>query len=620
MTHGAALSYNNHHVGAQNAPSNVGYNPTHVNNNNRGGGGGGHRYGSDTAVPIKEGDFYSKFLVVAKKGEGTFSEVLECKSKASILATNDNGTTSPDPNAGSVAVKRLKTKYPHIHAANKNREIQAMRRLSNHPNVLKMKEILFEPKTGTLYIILDLMDMNLFEYIRTRKQYIAENRIRFYMLQLIDALRYIHKSGIFHRDVKPENILVKNDTIRLADFGSCRSREARQPFTEYISTRWYRAPECLLTDGYYDYKMDVWAVGCVFFELNRLAPLFPGHNEIDQIDKIHRLMGTPPPELLAKFKRSRTMSFNFPQRARDQDLLDKLLENVPQEGVDLFTRLLTYDPEARITMEDALHHLYITKLIDKLKKRREEKMTSVAPAAENTGRGSPNRMRNLERAIIRQSPNKATDSSKVVPNQQHAGKTTVSPDNKQQATVIVKKPSPGLEKQIHRTNAELRNTKKIVQNIRAKAENDANNLESPTFNNNSNNKKTKDTETKKKYISKSLDNIANLAQAGAIKSSENPEFNPFYTKSPSNNKSRGQKITLPAAIDKAASPRNPISPHHSSGLSLLQNANSGSTSLGGSQSNLTHLQKLNNLQSTNVKLPYLSHSLGSLQERTRNCL
>ena len=90
-------------------------------------------------------------------------------------------------------------------------------------------------------------------------------------------------------------------------------------------------------------------------------------------------------------------------------------------------------------------------------------MTSVAPAAENTGRGSPNRMRNLERAIIRQSPNKATDSSKVVPNQQHAGKTTVSPDNKQQATVIVKKPSPGLEKQIHRTNAELRNTKKIVQ-------------------------------------------------------------------------------------------------------------------------------------------------------------
>ena len=90
-------------------------------------------------------------------------------------------------------------------------------------------------------------------------------------------------------------------------------------------------------------------------------------------------------------------------------------------------------------------------------------MTSVAPAADNTGRGSPNRMRNLERAIIRQSPNKASDNSKIAPNQQQAVKTTVSPDNKQQATVIVKKPSPGLEKQIHRTNAELRNTKKIVQ-------------------------------------------------------------------------------------------------------------------------------------------------------------
>ena len=109
--------------------------------------------------------------------------------------------------------------------------------------------------------------------------------------------------------------------------------------------------------------MDVWATGCVFFELARLAPLFPGHNEIDQIDKIHRLMGTPPPEILSKFKRSRTMSFNFPQRARDQDLLDKLLENLPPEGVDLFMKLLEYDPSARITMEQALHHSYITKLM-----------------------------------------------------------------------------------------------------------------------------------------------------------------------------------------------------------------------------------------------------------------
>lgn len=79
--------------------------------------------------------------------------------------------------------------------------------------------------------------------------------------------------------------------------------------------RWYRAPECLLTDGYYNYKMDMWGVGCVFFEIMSLFPLFPGTNELDQIQKIHNILGTPPPELLAKMKkRSQHMDFNFPTK------------------------------------------------------------------------------------------------------------------------------------------------------------------------------------------------------------------------------------------------------------------------------------------------------------------
>lgn len=72
------------------------------------------------------------------------------------------------------------------------------------------------------------------------------------------------------RDIKPENILIIDECLKLADFGSCRGIYSKQPYTEYISTRWYRAPECLLTDGYYTHKMDMWGVGCVFFEVGTL--------------------------------------------------------------------------------------------------------------------------------------------------------------------------------------------------------------------------------------------------------------------------------------------------------------------------------------------------------------
>lgn len=110
-------------------------------------------------------------------------------------------------------------------------------------------------------------------------------------------------SRIHFYNLVRENILLKEDYLVLADLGSCKGIYSKPPFTEYVSTRWYRPPECLLTDGYYNYKMDMWGVGCVMFEISSLFPLFPGDNELDQIAKIHSMLGTPSPEVLANFQR-----------------------------------------------------------------------------------------------------------------------------------------------------------------------------------------------------------------------------------------------------------------------------------------------------------------------------
>lgn len=161
----------------------------------------------------------------------------------------------------------------------------------------------------------------------------------------------MHRNGIFHRDIKPENILIIDDILKLADFGSCRGVYSKQPYTEYISTRWYRAPECLLTDGYYNYKMDMWGVGCVFFEIVSLFPLFPGNNELDQIQKIHKVLGTPPQQVMEKMKRrSQHADFNFPPQ--DGSGIARLIPHASPACVELLNKLLAYNPEDRLGLQD----------------------------------------------------------------------------------------------------------------------------------------------------------------------------------------------------------------------------------------------------------------------------
>ena len=294
-----------------------------------------------------------KYRLISKKGEGTFSEVLKAQSIK---------------NGKYLAIKCMKNHFDSIDQVNNLREIQALRRLSPHPNIIKLYEVLYDQPTRRLALVFELMDMNIYEHIRGRRHYLPENRIKIYMYQLVKALDHMHRNGIFHRDIKPENILISDDVLKVADFGSCRGIYSKQPYTEYISTRWYRAPECLLTDGYYGYKMDCWGVGCVMFEIIGLFPLFPGTDELDQINKIHNVLGTPSKMLLEKFKRYAThMDFNFPHK--DGTGIAKMIPHVSSECVDLITNLLMYNPEDRMSARQALKHPYFREMYVKDKAR-----------------------------------------------------------------------------------------------------------------------------------------------------------------------------------------------------------------------------------------------------------
>ena len=206
--------------------------------------------------------------------------------------------------------------------------------------------------------------MNLYEAIKDRKKYLPEKKAKSWIFQTLKALEFMHRNGIFHRDIKPENILLRNNQVKLADLGSCKGMYSKPPFTEYISTRWYRSPECLLTDGYYNYKMDIWGLGCVFFEILTLIPLFPGDDEIDEVNKINYILGSPSEELFEKFIKNSAHRNEFNFEFQKGIGLQRYLTHVSPNIVDLISKMLIYDPDKRPTAKQCLNHECFKDLIE----------------------------------------------------------------------------------------------------------------------------------------------------------------------------------------------------------------------------------------------------------------
>eukprot|EP00747_Dinoflagellata_sp_TGD_P167651 gnl/TRDRNA2_/TRDRNA2_192400_c0_seq1.p1 gnl/TRDRNA2_/TRDRNA2_192400_c0~~gnl/TRDRNA2_/TRDRNA2_192400_c0_seq1.p1 ORF type:complete len:467 (+),score=89.34 gnl/TRDRNA2_/TRDRNA2_192400_c0_seq1:101-1501(+) len=279
----------------------------------------------------------NRYKVTKVLGDGTYGSVLRAQNKQS---------------GEWVAIKKMKQKYYSWEECMKLREINALRKLI-HPNIIKLKEVIRE--NDELHLVFEFMDANLYEFMKARNKMIPENKVRNIMFQTMQAVQHVHKHGYFHRDMKPENLLISQDTVKLADFGLAREIRARPPFTDYVSTRWYRAPEVLLRSSIYNSPLDIWACGGIMAELYTLRPLFPGSSESDQLYKICSVLGTPSQtEWQEGYKLASQIGFRFPQFVPTK--LEQLIPQAGSEGIAIMYAMMHWDPNKRFSAQRCLQH------------------------------------------------------------------------------------------------------------------------------------------------------------------------------------------------------------------------------------------------------------------------
>ncbi|XP_060813788.1 serine/threonine-protein kinase ICK isoform X1 [Bombus pascuorum] len=282
----------------------------------------------------------NRYITLNQLGDGTFGSVV-------LGERIDTGE--------KVAIKRMKRKYYSWEEAMNLREVKSLKKLS-HANVVKLKEVIRE--NDVLYFVFEYMKENLYQLMKDRDKLFPEPVIKNIVYQVLQGLAFMHKHGFFHRDMKPENLLCMGpELVKIADFGLAREIRSRPPYTDYVSTRWYRAPEVLLHSTTYNSPIDIWAVGCIMAELYTFRPLFPGKSEIDEIFKICSVIGTPEKDDWPDgYQLAAAMNFKFPNFSRTS--LTVLIPNASQEAVILMEDMLQWNPIKRPTAQQSLRYPY----------------------------------------------------------------------------------------------------------------------------------------------------------------------------------------------------------------------------------------------------------------------
>ncbi|MCO5565815.1 hypothetical protein L7F22_019490 [Adiantum nelumboides] len=245
------------------------------------------------------------------------------------------------------------------------REIRTLME-AKHENVVRVREIVVGETLTQIFIVMDFIEHDLKTLLQTQNMPFLASEIKTILHQLLSATALLHRNWIIHRDLKTSNLLMNNrGQIKLADFGLARMYGDppmdEEEMTRLVVTLWYRAPELLLGTQRYDTAIDIWSVGCIFAELINKEPLFCGKNETDQIIKIFKLLGQPSEDIwhgFSKLPNAKNIFGNSHSIAQPFSKLRQTFKYSTENCIDLLQKMLTYDPERRITAEQALQHPY----------------------------------------------------------------------------------------------------------------------------------------------------------------------------------------------------------------------------------------------------------------------
>ncbi|CAN0871605.1 Mitogen-activated protein kinase 17 [Linum grandiflorum] len=265
-----------------------------------------------------------------------------------------------------VAIKKMNNIFEHVSDATRIlREIKLLR-LLRHPDIVEIKHIMLPASPREfkdIYVVFELMESDLHQVIKLNNDLTPDHH-QFFLYQLLRALKYIHSAHVFHRDLKPKNILANADCkLKLCDFGLARVSFSNAPsaifWTDYVATRWYRAPElCGSFSSKYTPAIDIWSIGCIFAELVTGKPLFPGKNVVHQLELITDLLGTPPTESVARIRNEKARKYLTGMSKKQPIPFTKYFPGKDPRALRLLERMLAFDPKDRPSAEEALADPY----------------------------------------------------------------------------------------------------------------------------------------------------------------------------------------------------------------------------------------------------------------------